>query len=226
MCEGKNSNNLWFFLSLCDLDDMKKLLCITLFLLAASSMADADGVDPVREEWRRTWCQMGVDPALAESVVWPELQRYSAVRDVAETAANFGFCLIGEDGPDYSIGVFQMRPSFVEALEKAWIGSGLAEEYNISFDVSDTLSAKSRRIGRMSSDSWQAVYVGIFIIMLYHSYILAPLPIEDQVRMSAAAYNRGCSWTEAGRGNVKSLRRHAGARYSSTAWEHYKMIAE
>lgn len=206
--------------------NMKPFLVLAIAILTAVFPARADDAGPVREEWRRTWTEMGVNPAVAESVVWPELLRYSSLRDLAETAANLGFSLIGNESPDYSIGVFQMRPSFVEGLEKAWMGSGMAEEYNISFDVSDTVAARSSRISRMSSDSWQAVYVGVFLIMLYHSYSLAPLSIEDQVRMSAAAYNRGCSWTEAGRGNVKSLRRHAGARYSSTAWEHYKTIAE
>ena len=182
--------------------------------------------DVVREEWRQTWRVFGVDPAIAESVVWPEMLRYSVVRDFAETAVDFGFYFIGEKEPDYSIGIFQMRPSFVEALEKAWMHSGLADEYDLSFDIADSAYSRGKRIGRMNSYEWQVLYLGVFLRLLYHCYNLQDLPVEDQVRLSATAYNRGCAWTAAGCGDVDKLRKHAGASYANRAWEHYKSIAE
>lgn len=196
-------------------------IMLALAIVAAPIPAAADGV---RETWRQTWRSFGVDPAVAESVVWPEMLRYNVIRDLAETAADYGFYVLGEESPDYSIGIFQMRPSFVEDLEKAWMRSGLAEAYNLPFDISDSPASRSNRIGRMSSEDWQAVYVGIFLRMLYHSYGLDALSAEEHVRLAATAYNRGCAWTEAGRGNVESLRKNAGAKYASRAWEHYKTI--
>lgn len=195
---------------------------ILLFLLPAG----AAQTGPVREEWKEIWRNFGLDAAVAESVVWPEILRYNSLSDVAETAADYGAHIIGSDTPDYSIGIFQMRPSFVKDLEMAWMRSGLADEYNLPFDISETVSARYKRIGRISSNEWQAVYLAVFIRLLYHSYNLDTLPIEDQVRLAATAYNRGCAWTDAGRGNVAALRKYSGARYATRAWEHYQSIAD
>ena len=221
---------------------MKKLLCSALIIMAAAFQAVAGSADAVREEWRQTWRSLGVDPAVAESVVWPEMQRYSPMRDVVETAADYGFYVLGEDSPDYSIGIFQMRPSFVEDLEKAWMGSGLAEEFNLAFDTADTAAARHMRINRMNSSDWQVVYVGVFLRMLYHCYGLDALSAEDHVRLAATAYNRGCAWTDAGRGSVERLRRNSNVKsfslagpgrtpsqkycYATLAWEHYQSITE
>ena len=203
--------------------------------------------DPGLESWRGIWRSYGVDPAIAESVIWPELQLYSSLRDKMETAANYG-------GMDLSRGIFQMKPSFVEELEEAWMRSGFARKYNLSFDTSDTSGARRARLGRMNEDEWQVRYLAIFLRMLYLSYGsfdksgdrvqngLDALPVEEQVRLAANAYNRGCSWTEAGRGCVDSLRvnadaelfprvviPHPGTRqysYSRLAVEHYKEIKD
>ena len=79
--------------------------------------------------WQETWRSFDVDPLLAEAVVWPETVRYRKLQDLMETAANYGSYITTGKGPDYSIGIFQMKPSFVEDLEKAWMRSGLARQY-------------------------------------------------------------------------------------------------
>lgn len=89
-------------------------------------------------------------------------------------------------------------------------------------------------------EEWQVIYVGVFLRLLYHTYGLETLPIEQQVRLAAAAYNRGCPWPAAGYGDLDRLRiaaaektfhyalvptRHT-RRYccASLAWKHYKRI--
>ena len=63
-----------------------------------------------------------MDPLIAESVVWPEMERYTRLQDLAETAAVYGTYITTGGGPDYSIGLFQMKPSFIENLEKQYDG--------------------------------------------------------------------------------------------------------
>lgn len=198
------------------------LLILTMFATVLPAAAAPPG--EVRDEWRRTWAIFCSDPAIAEAIVWPEVQRYSAIRDAAETAADYGAGILGTATPDYSIGIFQMRPSFVADLEKAWMRSGLAAEYDLAFDVSDNADVRRRRIDRMTSYEWQVLYVGVFLRLLYHCYKLENLSVEEQVRLAATAYNRGCAWTEAGRGSVEALRKYSGSRYANLAWEHYKAI--
>ena len=149
-----------------------------------------------------TWRSFDVDPLVAESVVWPEVERYSRLQDALETAANYGTYITTGGGPDFSIGLFQMKPSFVEEMEKAWMRSGLAREYELWFDTADNATARRIRISRLQKEEWQVIYVGVFLRLLYASYGsynkkgertqegIETLPLKEQVRLAATAYNR------------------------------------
>ena len=172
-----------------------------------------------------------MDPAIAEAVVWPEMERYQRLQDYMETAANYGTYITTGGGPDFSIGVFQMKPSFIEALEKAWMRSGLARKYELWFDTADNATARRIRISRLMKEEWQVIYLGVFLRLLYHSYGsydkqgewvqagLETLPAEEQVRLAATAYNRGCVWPAAGYGDLDRLREHAAEKHF-----HYALI--
>ncbi len=63
--------------------------------------------------------RMGVPYAEAVAVVFPELVRYSALRDKMETTLlKTLYINLGEEYADFSIGPFQMKPSFAEQLHK------------------------------------------------------------------------------------------------------------
>lgn len=218
--------------------------------------ADEDAAVPAEPiadpSWQETWRSFDIDPLLAEAVVWPETERYRKLQDLMETAANYGAYINSGKGPDYSIGIFQMKPSFVEELEKAWMRSGLARQYELWFDTADNATARRIRISRMRKEEWQVIYVGVFLRLLYASYGsfdkkgerthdgLETLPIEEQVRLAATAYNRGCVWAAPGYGDLDSLREHAAEKhfhfavvpsrhtrrycYATLAWRHYKAI--
>ena len=194
-----------------------------------------------------------MDPLIAESVVWPEMERYTRLQDLAETAAVYGTYITTGGGPDYSIGLFQMKPSFIENLEKAWMRSGLARKYELWFDTADNVTARRIRISRLMKEEWQVIYIGVFMRLLYLSYGsfdkngnlvqdgLETLSVEEQVRLAAAAYNRGCPWPAAGYGDLDRLRIAAAEKtfhykliptrhtrrycYSTLAWKHYKRIS-
>ncbi len=200
------------------------------------------------------WRSFDVDPLIAEAVVWPETERYDRLRDFVESAANYGTYITTGGGPDYSIGRFQMKPSFVEELEKAWMRSGLARQYGLWFDTADNATARRIRITRMKKEEWQAVYLGVFLRMLYHSYGsfdrdgqrlqegLEALPPEEQVRLAATAYNRGCVWTAPGCGDLEALRKASREKhfhyalvptrhtrrycYARLALKHYRRLAQ
>ncbi|MBR5703157.1 MAG: hypothetical protein IKX45_02780 [Bacteroidales bacterium] len=178
------------------------------------------------------------------------MERYSRWKDAMETTANYGAYVTSGGGPDYSIGRFQMKPSFVEELEKAWMRSGLARQYNLWFDTADNATARRIRITRLQKEEWQVIYAGVFLRLLYASYGsynkkgertqdgLETLPLEEQVRLAATAYNRGCIWAAPGYGSLDRLREHAGEKhfhyalipsrhtrrycYATLAWKHYK----
>ena len=204
-------------------------------------------------DWHQVWQSFGLDPLLAESVVWPEMERYSRLQDLMETTANYGSYVSTGGGPDFSIGPFQMKPSFVEAMEKAWMRSGLARRYELWFDTADNATARRIRITRLQKEEWQVIYVGVFLRLLYASYGsynkkgertqdgLETLSMEEQVRLAATAYNRGVVWAAPGYGDLSALREHAREKhfhyalipsrrtrrycYARLAWKHYKKIA-
>ena len=198
-----------------------RTIILTLALVVSGFTAGATGPNRDRSGWHGIWRNFGVDPEVAESVIWPEYQLYSGLRDMAEATADYCSYVSGIGRFDFSIGIFQMKPSFVEKLEKAWMDSGLASVYSLYFDVSDTSSVHHERISRMGVDNWQVIYLAMFLRLLYRSYGsldasgacvqegLEALPVEDQVRLAATAYNRGCKWTDAGCGNLEDLRAYS-----------------
>ena len=62
--------------------------------------------------------QYNVDPKLLSSIVFPELIRYSHLKDKVEISALYSlYVLFGKEFSNYSVGMFQMKPSFIEKLE-------------------------------------------------------------------------------------------------------------
>ena len=191
---------------------------------------------------------------MADAIVYPETERYSRLQDALESAANYGTYIVSGDGPDFSIGPYQMKPSFVEAMEKAWMRSRLARQYNLWFDTADNATARRIRISRLQKEEWQVIYVGVFLRLLYASYGsynkkgertqdgLETLPLKEQVRLAATAYNRGVVWAAPGYGDLDALRKHTREKhfhyafipskktkrycYATLAWKRYRRISK
>ena len=152
------------------------------------------------QEWQETFDLFGVDASVAEAIVFPELVRYSIWQDEIETAAVSSLYIAGgASKADFSIGRFQMKPSFAEQVDSEWNRSPLAQEYDFVFDIHDTSNARRNRIKRLSTIEGQVRYLAIFIRLqqLRHPALLR-LPKKEQVRYLATAYNRSytASWED------------------------------
>ncbi|MCQ2335524.1 MAG: hypothetical protein MJZ89_06795 [Paludibacteraceae bacterium] len=171
-----------------------------------------------REAWGEIWHGFEVDSALAEAVVFPEMVRFSKLQNYAEIAAvKVRYVAMGSRECNYSIGRFQMKPSFVETLEKRWMQSTMTAQYQAQFDTTQTREARTARINRMEDDLWQCVYLSMFIRLLYTDYSgLKALPKEEQVALVATAYNRGCPLPGAGRGQLAYLQKRRNIRLFHT----------
>ena len=125
-------------------------------------------IDAHHVAWKTLFEEFGVDARLAEAIVFPELIRYSRWQDEIETAAVNGlYVLQGTSGANFSIGRFQMKPSFAEEVEAAWNQSPLAKEYGFVFNLQDGVR---------------------------HPQLLS-LPSQEQVALLATIYNRSFSTT-------------------------------
>lgn len=146
-------------------------------------------------EWKQEFDLFGVDSRMAEAIVFPELIRYSMWQDEIERAAVNGLYVTkGRAGANFSIGRFQMKPSFAEEVEHAWNASPLAKEYGFSFNLADNNEARRSRIRRLSNMQGQCRYLAIFIRLLQQRHPqLSDLSAKEQLRFLATAYNRSFS---------------------------------
>ncbi len=155
----------------------------------------AQFVNEHRAAWKLVFDEFGVDARLAESVVFPELIRYSKWQDEIETAAVNGlYVQHGTSGANFSIGRFQMKPSFAEEVETAWNQSALSKEYGFVFNLQDGVEARRSRIRRLGTLEGQCRYLAIFIRLQFLCHPqLQPLPLKEQAGMLATIYN--CSFS-------------------------------
>jgi hypothetical protein len=190
------------------------LLLLVLFMLGSTTafsidyrkVFGSDWTDAERfvsehhEELKQEFDLFNVDARLAEAIVFPELIRYSMWQDEIERAAVNGLYISkGREGADFSIGRFQMKPSFAEEVEKAWNASSLSKEYVFSFNLADNNEARRSRVRRLSDMQGQCRYLAIFIRLQQERHPrLLQLTQTEQVRFLATAYNRSfsASWDE------------------------------
>ena len=203
-------------------------------MFAAPSLKDDAAIaycDRQRAAWQQIWQQYDVPCDLAESVIFPELIRYSLFQDKMETSAVKALYISkGTGGCDFSIGRFQMKPSFAEDLEKRWMRSGLARTYNLYFDTKDNEIARRIRITRLENEDWQCIYLAVFLKMLYLDYGsvnkqgertqegVDTLPLREQLRLAATAYNRGCRWVNPGYGPLDEIRARSHEKHFHTSF--------
>ena len=153
-----------------------------------------------RAEWKKTFKEFGVNPKVAEAVIFPELIRYSRWQDKIESSAVATLYVTkGKRLADFSIGRFQMKPSFTEEVEKEWNRSTLARKYSLTFDTDNTSEARRERTTRLKSAEGQCRYLAIFIRLqqIRHPELLRCSKTE-QVRRLATLYNGSytASWQE------------------------------
>ena len=151
-------------------------------------------------DWKPIFDEFGVDARIAEAIVFPELIRYSHWQDAIETATVKGVYVSGgSEKANFSIGRFQMKPSFAEEVDQEWNQSTLASEFGFKFDVRNNSDARSSRVKRLGTIEGQCRYLAIFIRLMYLRHPrLQTLPKEQQIRFLATAYNRShtVSWEQ------------------------------
>jgi hypothetical protein len=137
---------------------------------------------------------------LAVSVVFPELVRYSALRDKMEiTMLKTLYINLGDEYADFSVGQFQMKPSFAEMInEKVW----LLKDRQVKHLFKKLSSFSSIRLYRSSIISdlenlkSQFVYLVAFIKICEKEYPVDRMDEEEKVKFLATVYNCGLDKSE------------------------------
>lgn len=137
---------------------------------------------------------------VAISVVFPEMVRYSALRDKMEIGLlKTLYVNLGEEYADFSIGEFQMKPSFAEMIrEKAYDIPGL--ESDITFksgaDFDDIKEFRKSILKDLEDLKSQLNYLIVFIKICDRNFNTEEKDEMLQVKFLATAYNFGFDKTE------------------------------
>lgn len=141
-------------------------------------------------------------PQFLQSLVFPELMRYQQWKDDVETESlRTLYVQLGEAYADFSIGPFQMKPSFASAVEekaRALLAPALLQELGLPYDTHDPALVREQRVERLADADWQLVYLTAFIAICHRLYQHRSFA-DEQERLSwyATVYNAGFQQSDA-----------------------------
>ncbi len=138
----------------------------------------------------------GIVEQISSAIVFPELIRYNRFRDFAETSAlELLYINHGKKVADFSIGRFQMKPSFVETIETLLRNDSLLKnefDCELKYPTADSSEIRKIRLDRLKNQEWQFLYLACFIKLAEKAYsnYMNDNP-ENQLLILSSAYNRG-----------------------------------
>jgi len=138
-----------------------------------------------------------IPTAMAMSIAFPEMLRYTLWRDILETKAlELLYVNSGADAADFSIGWLQMKPSFAEKVEEVvntnnYLKTKYLQLIEFKNAASDSAKIRSERVARLKIFSWQLIYLSAFSDINCEYLRAENIPYEQMLKYLAAAYNRG-----------------------------------
>jgi hypothetical protein len=134
---------------------------------------------------------------IALAVVFPELIRFSALEDAIQVRGlKVLYVQYGRAYMNFSVGRFQMKPSFAEHLESDYqrlFSAGEKATVGIpAFERGDTSELREKRVLRLDDLAWQVRYLRLFMLVMEKRYgQVAFADVEDRLRFYATAFNAG-----------------------------------
>jgi hypothetical protein len=129
----------------------------------------------------------------AIAVVFPELVRYSALQDKIEvTLLKALYINLGEDYANFSIGQFQIKPSFAETLSDLAQTAAGRKEKNMLKRKSDFGKIRSFRaaiVSDLENTAEQLKYLIVFIKVCEKKFNLRNMESLERIKFLATAYN-------------------------------------
>lgn len=135
------------------------------------------------------------NPDFYLSIVFPEMIRYSEIRDSLETLLNKLSYTTIEDYEGCSIGAFQMKPSFAETIEYIILQDPvLQKKYpSLVFESNKSFSSRYSRILRLQEKTFQISYLLAFVDICFKKFSLEQFSESEKLKILATAYNAGFS---------------------------------
>ncbi len=142
---------------------------------------------------KRELQKCGTAPTFIIPAVFPELVRFSGFQNQLETTSlQLLYVRFGASYANFSVGRFQMKPSFIEALEAEVKQRNIKQfQFIGEFADADLSKVRQQRVERLADLTWQVRYLACFQYIVSQKFPLHTFGKEKKVRFLAAAYNRG-----------------------------------
>jgi hypothetical protein len=154
----------------------------------------------VFEKENRNWMEPvltanNISYPIAISVIFPELVRYSALRDKMEiTLLKALYVNLGEEYANFSIGQFQMKPSFAELIRNMapsvlYPKSGIV--FKNIFEYVDIAAYRKSIVTDLEDPRIQLNYLVVFLKICEKKFKLNRKDEVSRIKFLATAYNFG-----------------------------------
>lgn len=146
-------------------------------------------------EFKAIGSKAGVSARFLFALVAPEISQFGYLSDRAQTyILKVMYVQRGKAYADFSIGRFQMKPSFIERLEQCLrTESTLCTLFpEVLFTAESEWAERAGRIKRLESMEWQLVYLALFCRVVQQRFEHIVFADEtEKLQFYANAYNVG-----------------------------------
>jgi hypothetical protein len=128
------------------------------------------------------------------AIIFPELVRYSAIRDKMEiTLLKSLYRNLGNDYADFSVGVFQVKPSFAERVRLISASSGkpLKTLFSKRSSYRTDHDYRAAIVTDLEDPKAEFKYIVAFCIICSKQFSPEEMDKRERIRFLATAYNTG-----------------------------------
>jgi hypothetical protein len=130
-------------------------------------------------------------PEFLFAIVSPEIAWYSAFRDFFETSVTEAFYVeMGSSYGNFSVGWFQMKPKFVEQIERMFVNDK-NWLFLSKFNSSDETLVRRERLTRVKTLEWQMIYLCAFYIVMEKKFGSEFIDTKEKLCFYSTVYNTG-----------------------------------
>jgi hypothetical protein len=138
----------------------------------------------------------GQSSRFMQAIVFPEVMRYNTIKDGIETESlRTLYVQLGDEYANFSIGLFQMKPTFAQIVEtkaKQLLPDGLYKELQLAYTATSEEDIRIERVERLQDNDYQLVYLTAFTAICNNLYKDKYFSSEtEKLQWYATVYNAG-----------------------------------
>jgi hypothetical protein len=165
-------------------------------IIFGSNWEKADAFVSENEYWLKSACEKNnISFTFAVAIVFPELIRYSALKDKIEISLlKTLYINLGEDYADFSVGPFQMKPSFGEDIHKRVQSvreRRIRNLFKTGTSYKDVREYRKSIVADLEDPRSELNYLIAFIKICEHNYMIKWKDENEKLKFFSTAYNCG-----------------------------------